>query len=396
MEKLFIKSREKVKLVKTGFIRYLMNEIDWNDRMIGIKGARGVGKTTLLLQIIKTHLQNEKVLYITLEDLYFTENSLYTLAEDFVNHDGRYLVIDEVHRYPDWAKELKLIYDDFNSLRIIFTGSSILDIIQARADLSRRAVVYTMQGLSFREYLNFSKNLNLPKYDLTQILENHLTISDEIIAGINPIPVFAEYLKIGYYPYFIENESTYLYKLSEVVNQVLSTDLTVIKKILPDAIPRIRKLLYVISNSVPFKPNVSKLSEISDISRNTLITYLQYLEEANILNLLHSDSTGTGYLRKPEKIYLENTNLQYAISDKEPESGNLRETFFINQIKKSNHITFSQTGDFKVNEKYFFEIGGKNKTRKQIAGVESSFIAADNIQYGFENKIPLWLFGFLY
>jgi predicted AAA+ superfamily ATPase len=373
-----------------------MHEINWNDRLIGIKGGRGIGKTTLLLQYHKIRLQNEKALYVSLDDFYFTTHKLYEVAEDFYNLGGRYLLVDEVHRYPGWANEIKLLYDDLPDLKIIFTGSSILEISKARADLSRRAIIYTMAGLSFREYLWLTQNYFGKPLTLNQLITDHVELAEDIYLKVNVISEFSNYLKLGYYPFFIESPETYHTRLSEVLNQIIFADIQTLKGIPSEAIAKLRKLLYIISNSVPFKPNVAKLSELIQISRNSLVTYLNYLEEAQIINLLHTDSVGIGYLRKPEKIYMENTNLLYVLNEKEIEAGNYRETFFFNQLRKSHQVVFDGVADFLINGELRFEIGGKNKTVKQIAGLHNAYIAADNITTGFGNKIPLWLFGFLY
>ncbi len=396
MENLFIKSRQKVKSINTDFVRYLMKEINWSDRLIGIKGGRGIGKTTLLLQHIEMHLQNELILYVSLDDFYFTSHTLYDLAEDFIVNGGQTLLIDEVHRYKNWAQEIKLIYDDFPNLKIIFTGSSILEISKGRADLSRRAIIYSMTGLSFREYLVFTEKLEIASVKISDIIGHHVELADDINRSTQIIPAFCKYLTTGYYPFFIESPDTYLMRLTEVLNQVIFSDIQTLKGIPMESLSKLRKLLYVVSNSVPFKPNVAKLSEIIQITRNTLVTYLNYLEEAQIINLLHTESVGIGYLRKPEKIYMENSNLIYALNEKEPEVGNIRETFFFNQLRKENRVVFDGIADFLINDELRFEIGGKNKTTKQIKGLENAFIAADNISTGYGKKIPLWLFGFLY
>ncbi|MCF8228322.1 MAG: AAA family ATPase [Bacteroidales bacterium] len=397
MENLILKSEKKIRNVPIKFIRDTIHEIDWNDRLIGIKGARGVGKTTLVLQYIRKELFGKaKVLYVGLDDLYFADNRLYDLATDFASYGGTYLFLDEVHRYPDWSKEIKLIYDDIPELKVVFTGSSLLSIVNTKADLSRRSVFYQMQGLSFREYLAFNYGFNFKKIPLESVLSDHKEIAFEINSQFKVLPSFKNYLNKGYFPFFKENPANYLSRLSEIANMVLEVDIPAQRNIKREAIPKLKKLLYIISNSVPFKPNIQKLSEIAGITRNTIVTYINYLEEAAILNLLHTDAIGIGYLRKPEKIYLENTNLNFALSDSKPETGNLRESFFLNQLKKNHKLTYTKTGDFMVNEKYTFEIGGKNKTLKQIAGLGNAYLAQDDIEAGIENKVPLWLFGFLY
>ncbi|MCF8304088.1 MAG: AAA family ATPase [Bacteroidales bacterium] len=397
MEGLVVKSRQKIKSTGTGFVRYLMDRINWNDRLIGIKGARGVGKTTLVLQYLKLHLSPQEVpLYISLDDLYFSANRLYDLASEFFNHGGTHLVIDEVHRYPAWAQEIKLIYDDYPALKVVFTGSSMLTIHKAKADLSRRVAMYTLKGLSLREYLNFTQQLHLPPVDLQTVFKDHESIADEVNSKLRILPPFHDYTRSGYYPFFMESAHNYHARISEVISTVLDSDLTFTVNIKPEAIGKLKKLLYIVSHSVPFKPNVSKLSELTGISRNALITYLNYLERATVLNLLHTEDSGIGYLRKPEKVFLENPNLLYALTNREPDRGNIRETFFFNQLNDLHRLSFGKKGDFFVDGKYTIEVGGKDKTLKQIAGMPEAFIASDNIPTGFQNRIPLWLFGFLY
>ena len=397
MEKLFIKHRKKINLTNLTYVRNIIDNIVWKDRLIGIKGARGVGKTTLILQYIKRNFNfGEDNIYISLDDVYFSGNSLLDFAENFVQNKGKYLFLDEVHRYKNWAQELKNIYDDFPELKVVFTGSSILDIVKAKADLSRRAVIYKMSGLSFREYLLFNKNIEFEKYSLNDIIDKHADISDIVTAKIKPIPEFKEYLQSGYYPFFTEYSETYHSRLEQVINLVLEIDIPAMKHINNEGITKLKKLLYIISCSVPFKPNIKKLSEKTGISRNSLIYYLNYLEEANLLLLLQKDTHGVSALQKPEKIYFDNPNLIYTLSHQEANIGNVRETFFINQLSVNHKVTYSQKSDFLIDNKYTFEIGGKNKTTKQIKGIKNSFIAIDNIEYGYKNKIPLWIFGFLY
>ena len=397
MEKLFIKHRKKINQINLTYVRDITNKIVWKDRLIGIKGARGVGKTTLILQYIKQNFKfGADNLYVSLDDVYFSGNSLIDFTENFVQNGGKYLFLDEVHRYKNWAQELKNIYDDFPDLKIVFTGSSILDIVKAKADLSRRAVLYNIFGLSFREYLLFTKNINLNKFSLEEILHNHENITDTVINQIKPLPVFKKYLQSGYYPFFMEYPETYHLRLEQVVNLVLETDIPAMKSVNLEGITKLKQLLYVISTSVPFKPNILKLSEKTGISRNSLVYYLNYLEEAQILHLLYKDTKGVSLLQKPEKVYLDNTNLIHTISYQIANLGNERESFFLNQLSQNHIVTYSNKSDFLIDNKYTFEIGGKNKNSKQIKNIQDSYLAIDNIEYGYKNKIPLWLFGFLY
>ena len=397
MEKLFLKHRQKIAITPLTFIRGLMDEIHWHDRLIGIKGGRGVGKTTLLLQYIKKNFTPGKDnLYVSLDDVYFSGNSLTDFTEEFVMNGGKYLFLDEVHRYDKWSQSLKNIYDDYPDLKVVFTGSSVLDIIQSKADLSRRAIVYNMKGLSFREYLLLTNKLNWSELSLNEILENHELISMEIAAKIKPVKEFKEYLKTGYYPFFQEYPETYHQRLEQVISLVLENDITALKPVNLEGVKKLKQLLYVLSTSVPFKPNISKLAEKTGISRNSLVQYLHYLDEAEVLNLLFRDTAGISLLQKPEKVYFENPNLAYTLGNDNTEPGNLRETFFISQVAVKNQISYTEKGDFKVNDRYVFEVGGKNKSQSQLKNIDNAWLALDDIEYGFQNKIPLWLFGFLY
>lgn len=383
--------------ISSGFVRYLYHRLPWDEQLIGIKGSRGVGKTTLLLQYIKnTYGQNPEALYISLDDMYFADNKLIELADNFTAKGGKHLFIDEVHKYSDWAVEIKKIYDYLPNLQVVFTGSSLLEILNARSDLSRRALVYQMQGLSYREYLLSTGIIELQSYNLRDIIHNHAQISLEIAKKIKPLQYFEDYLKHGYFPFYKQNETLYYKRLNEILNMIMEVELPYLRKVDIANIGKLRKLLYVISRSVPFKPNVSALAQKINTSRNSLLEYFRNINDAGIINLIFKDSFGVSLLQKPDKIYLENTNFMFALSEGNSNTGNLRETFFLNQLNQNHTVTYPEKGDFMVDDTYLFEVGGKNKTQKQIAGIENAFIAKDNIEYGFENNIPLWLFGFLY
>jgi hypothetical protein len=379
-------------------VRSALYEIQWNSRLIGIKGARGVGKTTLLLQYIKLKLASEldNSLYVSLDSLWFAENSLLDLADSFVKQGGKYLFLDEVHKYPNWSQELKNIYDDHLQLKVVFTGSSLLEILNARADLSRRAIIYTMQGLSFREYLMIETGADLKAYKLEEVLTGHTALASEVLEKVKPLAHFSKYLKSGYYPFYLEQPDIYFMRLNEIVNMMLEIELPLLRGLDVGYVSRIKQLLYIISQSVPFIPNVSKLSDKIGIQRSTLLGYLHYLEEIKLTINLFKEAGGISKLQKPLKIYLENTNLMYALGPGEVNKGNLRETFFANQIRQQHSGSYTAKGDFLIDGKYIFEIGGKDKTRKQIKDLNNAFIAADELEYGYQNKIPLWLFGFLY
>jgi len=398
MEQFIEQYRNKLKYTPSAVVRSAINEIQWNSRLIGIKGARGVGKTTLLLQYIKLKLTSEldNSLYVSLDSLWFAENSLLDLADSFVKQGGKYLFLDEVHKYPNWSQELKNIYDDHLQLKVVFTGSSLLEILNARADLSRRAIIYTMQGLSFREYLMIETGVDLKAYKLEEVLTGHTAMVSEVLEKVKPLAHFSKYLKSGYYPFYLEQPDVYFIRLNEIVNMMLEIELPLLRGLDVGYVSRIKQLLYIISQSVPFIPNVSKLSDKIGIQRSTLLGYLHYLEEIKLTINLFKESGGISKLQKPLKIYLENTNLMYAIGSGEVNKGNLRETFFANQIRHQHSVSYTAKGDFLIDGKYVFEIGGKDKTHKQIKDLDNAFIAADDIEYGHQNKIPLWLFGFLY
>ncbi len=398
MDKLFQYSKSRINSVNTGFKRYLWNKIDWNSRLIAITGARGVGKTTLLLQYIKENLAKnpDEVIYVNLDDLYFSKTTIVDFTDEFVKRGGKYLFLDEVHKYLNWSQEIKNIYDYFNQLKIVITGSSALDIFKGKADLSRRAIMYKMQGLSFREFIALKYKHLFPVLDLDQIVSSPSIYISEILNKIKPVKLFEEYLRTGYYPFFLEDEQNFHIRLKQTVNHVLGNDLPSVEKIDFTSVHNLRKLLSILTEIVPYKPNILKLSKQVEVSRETLIKYLYLLSRADLLMLLQTDTLGMSKLNKPEKIYLNNPNLAYAITDTQVNKGTLRETFFYNQLKEGNHVLYSGKGDFLINNRYIFEVGGKNKTRKQIQDINNAYIAADNIEYAQGNKIPLWLFGFLY
>lgn len=396
MQKLYRQFYEKYALVQTNQVRNFMNVIDWDNRFIGIKGSRGVGKTTLLLQYIRLNFKPDKsVLYISLDHLYFLENNLYDLAYDFYKKGGQFIAIDEVHKYPNWAIEIKNIYDDMPYLKLVFTGSSLLHINQAKADLSRRVVIYDMPGLSFREFIQFETKINFNIYTVQDIVDNHISISIEIAQKVKPLQYFADYLNYGYYPFYIENKKSFHQKLSEVLLTVLEVDIPQYALIQTANIVMLKKLLAVISNSVPFKPNMNSISERTGISLNTMKNYLKLLNDAQLLNLLYVEDKGINSLGKPEKIYLNNSNLMYNLG-KDADIGSIRETFFFNQLNQVSTVYAAQHVDFKVGDNYYFELGGKNKKQQQIKNHKNSYLVKDDIEIGTDVNIPLWLFGFLY
>ncbi len=396
MEELLGRSHQRIDSVSTEFIRGMQEQINWDNRLIGIRGARGVGKTTLLLQQIKTALAGRRVAFINLDDLFFSSNTLIEFAKDFASRGGEYLFIDEVHKYENWSSEIKNAYDYFPSLKIVFTGSSITKILNAKADLSRRAVVYEMQGLSFREYLNLTQGTSLSTIRLDKLLTDHAQLAIDITRKIKPLAHFGNYLRRGYYPFFLEGIEPYWFKINQTIKLTLEIDLNHLDGYNPQFVNKVNKLLFSISSSVPFKPNITKLAERIGMSRGMLTQYFYFLAQAKILNLLHSEKREISFLQKPDMVYLENTNLLHAIAPSNVEPGNIRETFFINQVGYKHMIQYPAKGDFLVEEEYLFEVGGKNKTGKQMGKGQKNYVVADDIEVGSRNKIPLWMFGFLY
>lgn len=396
MEELLFEFQIKMTRVSLGIKRYLIHEIDLDNRLIAIKGARGAGKTTLLLQLAKLHMPLKSTLYVSLDHIFFFENKLYNLAKEFALFGGTHLLLDEVHKYPDWSREIKLIYDNLPELRLIFTSSSILEIYKSESDLSRRAIAYNLKELSFREFIAFETQKELPVYSFLEIIARHNTIASELLKEIKPFPLFEKYLKTGAYPYYKENEKGYIQKLQNTINLIIEVDINAVEDLQYDTLIKLKKLLITVASSAPFTPNITKLSEKIGVSRNMLVQSIKILERAGLVNELYKDSSGIGVLTKPEKLYLNNTNLMYALAKENTNTGNVRETFFLNQFKGLHEINLSETADFVIDRTYTFEVGGKNKTQKQIAGTEKAYLAKDHIEIGFGNNIPVWLFGFMY
>lgn len=400
MDMLIEKFRRKVFSVNLHFVRSVMEAIRWDARLIGIKGARGVGKTTLLLQHIALTYQDQldRILYVSLDDLWFAQNSLADLVDQFVKTGGKKLYLDEVHKYPDWSRAIKNIYDDYPELQIVFTASSLLEILDARADLSRRAVVYHLPGLSFREYLNIQGIGRFKPLSFEEIIQNHSRLAGEIVKDIKPFQYFAEYLQQGYYPFFLEGKETFFMRLEETIIMLLEVELPLLRQIDISYVIKLKQLMGILAESAPFVPNITRLSDRIGINRQTLIAYLHYLNEARLINSLYKEARGIGALKKPDKLFLENSNLMYlfAGSSKTSDIGTVRETFFFNQLTPSHELLYPERGDFLVDKRYTIEIGGKNKGRKQLQGLDNAYIAADDIEYGHGRTIPLWLFGFLY
>jgi predicted AAA+ superfamily ATPase len=389
MRTLYQKFETLLQRTTTDFKRYLYNGVAWESRMIGIIGARGVGKTTMILQHIKENLDSKKALYVSADDMYFGENRLFDLADDFYKNAGEYLFIDEIHKYNDWSRELKNIYDSFPSLKVVFTGSSVLDILKGSADLSRRAIIYILLGLSFREYLKLYHNYETKVYTLEQILSNEVKLENIQ----HPLPLFNDYLKRGYYPFGIENELNL--RLGQIIVQTLESDIPQYANLNVGTSRKLKRLLSIIAENVPFKPNFSKIAALIGVSRNSLDDYFSYMEKAGLIAQLRDEAGGIRGLGKLDKVYLDNSNIIFNLVGEKLNIGNLRETFFFNQMSVKNDVISSKNADFKI-EEYTIEVGGKNKQQKQIEKNSKSFVVKDEIEYGYLNVIPLWAFGMNY
>lgn len=388
-ESLYAYMRLQLELTTSNFRRYLYDTVNWKARMVAITGARGVGKSTMVLQYIKSLSSDYKTLYVSADHTYFSTNSLIKVADDFSKDGGKLLVIDEIHRYPDWSRELKQIYDTHPDLRVIFTGSSILDILDGVADLSRRVLPYTLYGLSFREYLLLFHGITCSKFTLDDILAGKA-----IIDGVlHPLPLFRQYLESGYYPFAIEGD--FPLRMQNVITKTIESDISQYADLKASTAKKLKKMLAIISKLAPFKPNADGLASEIGVSRNNVPDYLELLERAQLIGQLRDDTGGIRGLGKVEKVYIDNPSLMSVLSGGEANIGNMRETFFYNQMRVGNDVISSRVSDFKIGDRTF-EIGGKNKGQKQIANVSNSFIVKDDIEFAHDNIIPLWAFGLNY
>lgn len=386
----------KLTRVSLKYTRYLYDKINWNVRLIGIKGARGVGKTTLLLQRIKrTSPDGGDAFYVSLDDLWFKTHSLVDLVEYLYTHGITHLYLDEVHRYPDWTQNLKNINDNYPDLNIVYTGSSMLEIDNSKVDLSRRQTVYEMYGFSFREYLAFEEVIQIVPLSLEKLLNQHVALSMEITSSIKILPWFEKYLQYGYYPFYKESTEDYPIRLQEVASLIIDTDLPAVEEIEYSTVQKAKKMLMILAERVPFTPNISQLCKELETTREVGLKMLYALDRAGLLNLLTTEVKSYKTLSKPEKIYLNNTNLMYALTSK-VYKGNLRETFFFNQVNSIHQIYMPPKGDFFIDNIFLFEVGGKSKTFDQIKDIPNSYLAIDDVEYGHKNRVPLWMFGLLY
>ena len=389
MEQLFEYFKRKLKETPTDLVRYKYNEIEWRGHALGLVGPRGVGKSTMLLQYIKMQLEEKDTLYVSADHLYFASHTLVDLADRFYKMGGKHLFIDEIHRYEGWSVEVKQIFDSYSDLQLVISGSSILEITKGMADLSRRVPIYEMQGLSFREYLHLFHGIRTDALPMGRLLRH-----DYGIPGVeHPLPLFHDYLRRGYYPFGMD--AAYDIELMQVVAQTMESDIPLYLNTNVSIGRKLKQLLMVVAESVPFKPVMQKLADVTGISRNYIQDYLMYMERAGMIAQLRDAVGGIRGLGKTEKIYLDNTNLIYVLAPKRADIGNVRETFFMNQLRVVGDVMCSPVSDFLV-DGMTFEIGGRKKGQKQIAEVENGYVVKDDIEAGYANVIPLWAFGLLY
>jgi predicted AAA+ superfamily ATPase len=397
MDILLMQSEALLHRERPVFRRYLFDQIHWESRLIGVKGARGTGKTTMLLQWLSSlNMEQRERAYFSLDDIFFLEHSLKDTLVQFYLNGGKVVVLDEVHKYPNWSTEIKNVHDFYPDLKIVFTGSSIIDLSKQQGDLSRRVVMYELAGMSYREYLSLRFNNNLPTTTLEELTSGEQGFYKTLPSDFRPLVFFQDYLKIGYYPFLLEEPETCHLRLNQLIRTIVEFDMSEMKEFDIRNAKKMLQLMHVIAQQVPFKPNISELASKTGIHRNTLNHYLQFLEQAKLISLLFTAGISVSTLQKPDKIYLQNTTLAYHLGGTQTQIGNVRETFFYSQVSQLAKVQLPQKGDFMVDANYVFEVGGKHKSRKQIEGIENSFVVKDDIERGIGNSIPLWAFGFLY
>ena len=398
METLFRKHQMFISQVKMDIIREIINDINWERQLVAIKGSRGVGKTTLMRQYIrKTYGTTAgKALYCVVDSMYFTTHTLLELAERFVLMGGEHLFLDEVHKYPKWSIEIKEIIDLYPQLRITFTGSSLIQILNADADLSRRVLSYTMEGLSFREFLHFYKGIQLPKYSLEEILGNADNICAEVNAKCRPVKMFEEYLRVGYYPFYDGVEMEYYSRIENVANFIIDQEITSFCGVDPAFTRKLKAMLLFLADNLPYEVNISKLASYLEINKNTVVNYMNAMERAELLHLVYCDNKSVTKMQKPDKIFIHNTNMLYALSSRLV-TGTIRECFVVNQLSVNHTVEYSKNeGDFRIDGKVILEVGGNKKSFDQIADIPDSYILADDMEYPVGKKLPLWIVGMNY
>lgn len=396
IQRVYDESEERIRMTDCAFHRYLYSQIDWTARVVALNGPKGVGKTTMFLQYLKEHREvAEHSLYVSLDDIWVDAFELYDLVKYHVQNGGTSVYIDEVHYLKDWSRLVKNLYDSFKSLRIAYTGSSILQMKRGTGDLSRRQIEYALAGLSFREFLNLEGKGNFDPVRLEELLRDHVRIAEKVVSKVRVLPLFRRYLVSGYYPFYREDTAHYGRKLVQVVNQVLERDLPMVEDITPDTIRKARRMLTILAASTPQTPNITELSRNLGMDRKQGIKILYLLQRAGLTGLLAEDADALKYLGAPSKIFCDNGNLMQALVAR-PDTGTMREAFFNNQLSVAHVTTCPKKGDFLVDGKHLFEIGGAKKTFAQIRDEPDSYLAVDGVEVGRGNRIPLWLFGFLY
>lgn len=399
MDSLFLKHDRLLEITPMIIVRQWAQTINWNTRLLAIRGQKGVGKSTMMCQYIKQHYayMDRQVLYVSCDDSYFSSHTLLELAEQFYLRGGKHLFIDEIHKYNNWSREIKEIYDFYPMLKVVISGSSLLSLMEGDTDLSRRCINHDIQGLSFREFLHFYKGIEMPIYPLEAVLNNPAPLIQQMNKLGRPVALFHEYLKYGYYPYYLENEVDYYTAIQQVVNHIIDNELPRICNVEVANTRKIKSLMTMLCASEPFQVSISKMSVQSGLKRDTVIAYLNYMEKAKLLHLLYSDLVNLKRLQKPDKIYVDNPNMLCAWATTPIKIGTIRETFVANQLASTHQVEFmKQNGDFRVDCKYTIEVGGEDKDYTQIANMPDSYILADNIETAIGHKLPIWVVGFLY
>lgn len=398
MEQLFKKHRMFISQVDMSIVREIVDKINWQKQLVAIKGSRGVGKTTLMRQYIKKTygVQPGKALYCVMDSIYFTTHSLLDLAEKFYMMGGEHLFLDEVHKYPTWSKEIKEINDLYPNLKVTFTGSSLIQILNADADLSRRVLSYTMEGLSFREFLHFYKGIQLPIFSLQEILQDPDSICDKVNQVCRPQPMFEEYLRVGYYPFYDGNETEYYSRIENVINFIVEQEMPLFCGVEPAFTRKMKAMLLFLASNLPYEVNIAKLASYLELNKSTVLSYLSSMQRAELLHLLYADNKSVTKMQKPDKIFLHNTNMLFALAQNSV-IGTIRECFVVNQLAVNHTVEYGKSvGDFKIDGKITFEVGGHDKSFDQIANVPDSYILADSMEYPIGKKLPIWLVGMTY
>ncbi len=397
METIITRCRRLLNLTQTDHVRDIINDINWDCRLIAIRGAKGVGKTTLMLQYLKMHgCDFRTMLYVSIDSAYFTRHTLLDFAGEFYRKGGKHLFLDEVHKYSNWSNEIKEIYDEYPDMKVVLSGSSLLSLKSGEADLSRRCIPYDIQGLSFREYLDIVCGIRFPKIALADLLASPNGLCEAVTGACRPLSFFSDYIHEGYYPFILEGREEYPVRIENVVNYIIEVELPQLCGVGVSNIRKLKALMSVLSGSVPMQVDIQKLSATIGVSRVTLLGYLQHLSNARLLNLLYSSEDNLKKLQKPDKIFVENPNIAASLTLNGINKGTMRECFMVNQLRQSHLVEYSRAGDLLIDNRYTIEIGGRSKDGRQIAGMPDSYIASDDTEYAYGNKIPLWAFGFLY